>query len=107
MLGVEELDRFDKEKQIFTVKYRYCAPEAEQEIEPFHHLIECIEHRYLYPWQLPNLCQKAQVHFLSLTADFGGDAVSTQSEIRQAIEWGIEAEHWIACITANQNQKAR
>ena len=98
ILGIEELDYFQQEKQWFTASYRLKAPDDEVTLEPLHGLIEQIQHRYLYPWQLPKLCQNAGGKLHRLTADFGGEDIALNQDIRSACEWGIEAEHWVACV---------
>ena len=97
-LGVEELDHFHQKEQRFTAHYRFKAPDDEVDLEPLHGRIEQVEHRYIYPWQLPSLCQNAGGRLQQVTADFGGVVVSSEQNIRTALEWGIEAEHWVACV---------
>ena len=99
VLGVEELDVFQIEQQRFTAHYRFVAPEEEIINEPLHGRIEQIEHRYLYPWQLPKLCQQAGAKILKLMADFGGQDMTATTDLRTACEWGIDAEHWVIGIT--------
>ena len=91
---------FDVEKQTLSVFYRYSAPEDERHLEPLHHQIEQIQHRYLYPWQLPELCLLADAHLEQVMADFGGELIRLDDSLR-TYEWGIEAEHWIACLKKN------
>lgn len=97
-LGVEEKDDFDIKKQLLTVSYRYSAPEEEAHLEPLHYKIEQIKHRYLYPWQFPKICLLANANLQSMMADFGGDLLKPTEDLR-SYAWGIEAEHWIACLT--------
>lgn len=96
-LGVEERDQFDLAEQRLTVSYRYSAPAQEAHLEPLHQRIEEVEHRYIYPWQLPNLCSLAGGTLNTLSADFGGELLDLSGELRQ-FEWGIEAEHWVASL---------
>ena len=96
-LGVEERDHFEQGRQKFSVTYRYRAPVGEEAREPLHLRQEVIDHQYVYPWQLPLMCDIAGGSLKRLYADFGGEEVDPQGEIR-AFEWGMDAEHWVASI---------
>ena len=96
-LGVEERDLFELETQRFSVIYRYRAPIGEEAREPLHLRQEVIEHQYVYPWQLPLMCDVAGGAIKRIYADFGGEAIDPEGEIR-AFEWGMEAEHWVVSV---------
>ena len=98
VIGVEELDRFDHVKQRLTVSYRYRAEPERASVEPLEGVIEEITHRYLYPWQLPDLCARADLTLSALYADF--DASSLDVELGdtaaiRSLEWGVELESWV------------
>jgi SAM-dependent methyltransferase len=96
-LGVEELDTFDLPNQKLTVQYRYKAPADEIEREPLHNQVETLDHRYIYPWQLPKLSQQAGGSLINLRTYFGGDPITLDQNLRD-LDWGIDFEHWIATL---------
>jgi SAM-dependent methyltransferase len=96
-LGVEELDTFDQPNQKLTVQYRYKAPVEELEREPLHNQVEILDHRYIYPWELPELSQQAGGSLVNVRTYFGGDPITLDQNLRD-LDWGIEFEHWIATL---------
>lgn len=98
-LGVEELDRFTLSEQRLDIHYRYRAAEDDQAHEPLHGEVEVIQHRYLYPWQLQDLCERAQGVLIGVYADFD-EEVQLSEELRDD-PWGIEFEHWVAQVKAH------
>jgi SAM-dependent methyltransferase len=95
-LGVEELDRFNLAEQRLDICYRYRAAPESQHQEPLHGQREVIQHRYLYPWQLQDLCTRAQSQLVALYADFD-EEIEVSSDLRD-LPWGIELEHWVARV---------
>lgn len=122
-IGVEELDHFEPETQRLTISYRYCTTPERASVEPLEGAVEEIKHRYIYPWQLSALSERAGVSLSSLYADFderdfddrdfdeslpdGAEhtlathTLATLSELElRALPWGIELEVWVAEFTA-------
>lgn len=104
-LGVEERDIFDLERQRLEIHYRYLAEPERAAVEPLHQRCEVIEHRYLYPWQLPTLGASAGLKLEALYADFGAELdrdlgveleVDLSESALRALPWGVELEHWVA-----------
>lgn len=96
LLGVEEKDSFDLRAQVCEIEYRYCATPENEDHEPLHGRIERLTHRFVYPWQLHDLCVDAGARLQGLRAGFEGGDLDLSA--LKAIEWGIDIEHWVAQI---------
>ena len=104
IIGVEEQDSFDLSAQRCDIAYRYLAPPEEMEREPLHGHIEVIRHRFIYPWDLPEMATQARAHTLTVRGGFSDPPLSIDS--LRSLAWGEELDVWVASLSNEPSQHA-